>query len=213
MIEQAVQIGVPIGILLATIALAIVTARLFGATATVAKETGELAKSTAKLVAATAALAEQSASANLLADKHHQESLLPVLVARSVAASTYATGSQLFYHVVIEVRNVGLGTAIDVRFMNLTMDGSISPPAAELQRVIEAIAPSETLTLDKMVPVERFLGGRGNGMNVPVTFGMIYCSMFGATGTLTVESTDPRDIRNAITRPAAVGRALPVPEE
>jgi len=89
----------------ATLNVANKTAELAYATKAVATETAELAK-------ATQALAKETITANILADRHHQESLTPCVVLSSGFIDRQRDALVLRD---VSVTNIGTGPAFDLR--------------------------------------------------------------------------------------------------
>jgi len=65
----------------------------------------------------------------------------------------------------------------------------------------------ESLTLKRLVAVGLYQSGRSQRVVVPVRFAVLYGSIFGSTGMLTVDANGPDDIRCKIALPTAVARA------
>jgi hypothetical protein len=118
--EESVVTAFTILLFIATAALAAVTYRLFTTTATVAGETHRLATETHSLSSQTAALARETLEASKLADQHHQESLMPLIVFEGTVRNEDQLAGQGFRAVKIhgKVKNNGLGlvTMCDVSF-------------------------------------------------------------------------------------------------
>ena len=118
--KSSVVAGFTVLLFGATAALAAVTYRLFTTTASVAEQTHALARETHKLAEQTAALARETLEASKLADQHHQESLMPLIVFDGPVTCEDSNAGQGFRNVAVrgKVRNNGLGlvTMCDVSF-------------------------------------------------------------------------------------------------
>ncbi len=112
-----IDVGLSALLAIATAALAIFTARLFGETRDVAARTGDLARETNGVAQRTAELAKDTVNAALLADRHHQEQLSPVVVLEGLSVtylSTPSTQAAPTFRVGELLSNLGSGPALRV---------------------------------------------------------------------------------------------------
>jgi len=128
-------------IAVATSALAVYTALMWKATATVAEQSSAQATQTQKLANETHALADQTQvlaretlAAAALSDRHHQESLTPLLV-----FDGNVTFDRNRYIAKGKLRNVGTGIALEPRIWigELGQPSLTAPLAARAARSIE----------------------------------------------------------------------------
>jgi|ERR1035437_6501868 hypothetical protein len=117
--REWLRLGAEVLLLAATVALAAYTARLFGETKHVASETNRVATETKVVSTETAGLVAASVTDREVAEKHHRETLMPIVTyvgeTSYVAPADRADKSpkgQLVYRGTLQ--NAGLGPAINV---------------------------------------------------------------------------------------------------
>jgi hypothetical protein len=126
--------------ILVQIGLAIFTALMWWSTRSVAVGTANLSRETNNVARKTADLARETVAASVLADRHHQEAMMPAVV--------LARGIVLVYPQKMEfggtLQNVGPGIALNVR---VWVDKLGEP------KHVGAIAPSGTIDVLFSVPI------------------------------------------------------------
>ncbi len=111
--DTVASIALQLVLAVSTTALAIYTGRLYHATSSVALKTHELSERTHDVSERTAELARDTVAATLLSDRHHQESLTPILLFVGKIVQQPA-GAATWYNFVVDGRiiNRGLGPAV-----------------------------------------------------------------------------------------------------
>lgn len=150
---------------LATVLLAIYTGMMMRATRTVAEKTAALAQETQYL-------AEQTIAANALADRHHQEAMMPCVVLASGYVGTAPNGLKLYEGA---IRNIGPGIALDVRLWIDEIGEQIA------LGVLPANSNAVALNQERCMIYITDQAKKGRGVKVK----LLYRNMFGAEGTTT----------------------------
>ena len=149
---------------IATIALAVFTALMWWSTRSVALGTGALGRETAALARETADLARETVAASALADRHHQETLTPLVVLEDV----YVDSPSGALRVQGIMRNVGPGIATDVRIW-------IGDVGEKIQ--LGPLASSQAKPINCSVPV-----GNDVPQKMPIKLAVLYDNLFKSEG-------------------------------
>jgi len=176
--------------------------------AVLAKSTSQLANQTKLLALETAKVGTEAALARRLADKHHQESLMPVLLVEAVLyVNTDLESDTLGFELVGQIQNVGAGPATEI-VVHITV-----PELTYNQLYFGALAGNADLTIRHprwtMKKPEKWF--RDAGSREPLFFKAKseFKSLFGSKGCVTQQTlanVDSGLLVNEIQLPEAVDR-------
>lgn len=135
--------------------------------------TWKLAAATNSMSQKTAELADASVSQALQAERHHRQALSPIVVGKVSAIVTRPRGANFTVHLAGNLKNVGPGPAVRVRFV-LRVQGTV-PVRSE----IGAIESGGATTVNNQFGVSEQLSKLGRS---PFYLGIAFTDIFGNEG-------------------------------